>query len=397
MITFKTFFKILSKYKISINIYLGIFIAMMFVMININTDEKTTDYEDQSISVAVIDRDGSKISEGIGEYIKAGNNEVELEDDILKIKNSVFMRETYYAVIIPEGFGSDFAKSVKEGKEPPKLGVYKLNDAIQCYNMDIRVNAYMKALKTYLGVFDEDEALKKAEKTAGLKTRVAIYTGDKDKEDEVKVFSAQADLGFVYFSYLPYIIVAIITSAVCPIILVFSGTDVRKRTEISAEKFSRRNFEIYLGIAVFTLIIDVVFAAAAWPVCHADLTVGSYVLYVINMLVFSLVSIGIAYLGGQLFKNPGTVAAFSTTVSLGIAFLGGVFVPLAYLGDSMKKLAHVIPAYYYIVAAEEARNYTSGMSLKTFTVNIVIEIIFAALIFAAGLMMSAKHRREEAR
>lgn len=396
MITFKTFFKILSKNRVAINIYLGIFISMMVIMINVSKDDKPMDFEDKSISVSVIDRDNSEISKGLSDCIKMGNDDTELEDDEIKIKNSVFMRETYYAVIIPEGFGKEFTECVKDGKETPKLSIYKLNDAIQCYNMDIRLEGYMKALKTYLGVFDEKEALKKAEKTAALKTNVTLYTAKEEEKDNDKVFSSDVDLSFAYFSYLPYIIVAIICSVVCPIILVFSGSDVRKRTEVSAEKFSKRNFEIYLGIAVFALILDAVFAIMVWPVCKGDLSFGSFILYVINMLVFSLVSIGIAYLGGQLFKNQSTVAAFATTVSLGIAFLGGVFVPLQYMGDSMQKLAHVIPAYYYIKAAEEAQKFTSGRSLGTFGLNVGIQLAFAAVIFAVALFMSQKHRKEEA-
>ena len=50
-------------------------------------------------------------------------------------------------------------------------------------------------------------------------------------------------------------------------------------------------------------------------------------------------------------KKAETVSMVSNVIALGMSFLSGVFVPIEFLGDGIIKVAHFLPAYWYIMGA----------------------------------------------
>lgn len=55
----------------------------------------------------------------------------------------------------------------------------------------------------------------------------------------------------------------------------------------------------------------------------------------------------------------------SNVIALGMSFLSGVFVPIEFLGDGIIKIAHFLPAYWYIMGARliDSGNYQSSPDL----------------------------------
>ena len=99
MIVFKTFFKILKKYKLVIAIYAGIFLIIMVFNSSSDTSVGNT-FSGESISFTVINRDGSYIGDAIKEYLSKGNNFKEKKDDIKSLRNDLFYRDIYYVLIV---------------------------------------------------------------------------------------------------------------------------------------------------------------------------------------------------------------------------------------------------------------------------------------------------------
>ena len=79
---------------------------------------------------------------------------------------------------------------------------------------------------------------------------------------------------------------------------------------------------------------------------------------------------------------------FSNTFSLAMSFFCGVFVPLEYLGDGVKKVAHFLPAYWY-VRLNSALEEGSSAALSGGIMSFVFRCIFLQLVFAALFLILA--------
>ena len=61
-------------------------------------------FEEESLDIAVIDRDGGELARGLTEYLGERHNLVDIEDNEDVIQESLFYRNIYYLVTIPEDF-----------------------------------------------------------------------------------------------------------------------------------------------------------------------------------------------------------------------------------------------------------------------------------------------------
>lgn len=99
-----------------------------------------------------------------------------------------------------------------------------------------------------------------------------------------------------------------------------------------------------------------------------------------------MVALGIVFLIGQVMKKAETVSMVSNVIALGMSFLSGVFVPIEFLGDGIIKVAHFLPAYWYIMGARliDSGNYQSSPDLLWRYMG--IEVLFAACFAASDLL-----------
>ena len=111
-------------------------------------------------------------------------------------------------------------------------------------------------------------------------------------------------------------------------------------------------------------------------------------LYCLNMLSFLVVSLGLVFLLGQTVKKQEALSMISNVVALGMSFLGGIFVPLELLGDGIVKVAHFLPSYWYITAADFADKYKAGESLEQFFIKLLVQLLFGVALFSIGLAYS---------
>ncbi len=111
-------------------------------------------------------------------------------------------------------------------------------------------------------------------------------------------------------------------------------------------------------------------------------------LYCLNTLCFMVVTLGIVFLIGQMVKKVPALNMISNIIALGMSFLCGIFVPLEYLGEGLVKVAHFLPAYWYITSAVEIDSYTAGKELGELWQGLGIQLLFGVAFVCAGLAYS---------
>ena len=363
MQTFKCFMSILKKNKGSILLYVGIFSVLIVILGNSTKETKTQMYKDEEIEFTVIDRDKSSLSSAITEYLSEKNKFVKEDDDKAKLQQEMYYRNIYYALIIPEGFEA----AVKEGREDVKLSNYKVQDSSRGYYMDLKVNGYMKTLNSYLaGGLSIDEAIEKTGDTMKNTTDIKM------KQDENKV-TYSGD--YYYYRVLPYVLMALIISAIGPVYIAFGKKGIRQRIASSSLTLKSQNLQFILGASVVSVVILLLFNIIPLVLYGSDMTPVKLLLYFGNTLCFILIAVGMTMMFGNIAPSDAVLASMINVVALGTSFLGGVFVPLEVFGKNMRIVAKFMPTYWYIYAVDAivevkeltfdaTRNMLEGMGIQ---------------------------------
>lgn len=397
MQTYKAFLKIAKKNCPSAMLYFVIFMVICIMATSQNQESQNEIYKDEEINFTVFNRDGSELGEAVKEYLSEKNQYVEVEDEEDAIRLSLYYRSVYYILIIPEGFEDAIA-----GGGDMEYENYKVADSAQGYYVNMEVESYMQTLKSYIAAgCDMDTAIEKTSATLREDIEVELLSDIQAKEVDGNPISANSSANkpsiYYFYQYVPYIFLAMVITALGPIIITFGKKDVKMRINVSAQTFKSYSLQMFLGVVTFGVIILALFNVLAVILYGSSMSLASLVYYLILTLCFLMVCLGITYFGGFLFSNGATMGSFANVVSLGFSFLGGIFVPLELLGDTMKNIARFTPTYWYIQANNDIIGIEkfSDINIGEFAKNCGIQLLFAAAFFCIGLAV-LKHKREEA-
>lgn len=381
MQTFKCFFSILKKNIPSVLIYVGIFVALIIILSNVNASQTDSTYKDEEIPFTVINRDKSELGDTIKKYLAKKNEFVKEKDDKATLQNEMFNREIYYVLIIPEGF----EEAIKKG-EAMKLENMKVKDSAMGYYLDMEVNSYMKTLTSYMtSGCDLDQATELTETTLDKSAKVSIVQKQK---------TTSHGKYFYYYQILPYITMAILMSAVGPVFIAFNRPEVKRRISCSALTVKSQNMQFSIGTLILSIAIWIIFNVLALILYPVQMSQNEILLSVGNTFCFGTISLGLTFLAGSIAKNDAVLGGMVNVVALGTSFLGGIFVPIEVFGKSMKAVAKFMPTYWYIKAHDAIMGIgeLNSESLKPIFTGYIMQLIFAAAILSIALLYTKRQR-----
>ena len=394
MQTYKNFMRIAYKNIPSMMIYFVIFAVIAIIATSESKENEKLIYQDQAITFTVFNRDGSKTGEALKECLSEKNKYVELEDSDDAIRYALYYRDVYYVVVIPEGYEA----AIKNG-EDMELMNYKVPDSAMGYYMDMTVESFVKTLKGYVAAgFSIEEANVKAVETLANTVEVELLDNISDSSSSLSpiIGNMNEKPGIYYFyQYVPYIFLAIMISAVGPIMITFGKKDIRRRIAVSAQSFKSYNIQMFLGVVTCGLALLAAFNILALILYGENITFAGVASYVIITTCLMVVSMAITYLGGNLFSKTATMGAFSNVIALGFSFIGGIFVPLEFFGDTMKNVAKFVPTYWYVKANDAILGIKkfSDIDFNEFGLACGVQLLFALAFFSVGLVVS-RYKRE---
>lgn len=383
MQVFKLYFKIFFK-----NVYvMYIGFLALFVMITFlsNGTEVYTaeEFEAEKAKVAVIDRDNSEFSQQLTAYINSRSTRVELEDDDQIIRDTLFFEKADYILIIPHGFGDAFLSGGSISLES-----LKMPQSVSARMVDVLVNGYLDTAQFHLKAgetIDYPTILNELEK----ESTVSIYgSSDENSGDHSKILN--------YVNCMVYPLAAMLTFGIGFIMFVLSNNDIRKRVICSPLKMTSYSLQIFLGNAVLAVFAYAVLAAVIFIMLGKEAYTKQAVLMFINMFMFTISMLSLAFLFGNIVTNRNTVSILANCVSLGISFLGGAFIPYEYLSDTVRKIDIINPAYWCVKSNIELSSVSSftAENLSPLFTNIIIHLCYSAAFIAIALLIY-KHKRTE--
>ena len=394
MQTYKAFIKIALKNSPAAMLYFAIFLVICIISSSQGSDNEKQMYQDKAINFTVLNRDNSELGNAIKDYLSEKNTFVELEDNDEALRVSLYYREIYYALIIPEGF----EEAIKNGEDMSLMN-YKVADSAMAYYMDMNVESYIQTLKSYIAAgYDVKEAASKTSETLLDSVNVNLTSDTKSDDVEGNPFiepSNDKPNHYYFFQYMPYVFLALLITAIGPVIITFGQKDVKMRINVSAQSFVSNGIQMVCGVITYGVAVLLLFNVVAFIMYGSAMTMAETLAYLFLTVCFLLVSLGVTFFGGVLFSKTSAMGAFGNVVSLGFSFLGGIFVPLELFGEGMINIARFTPTYWYIQSNNDIIGIEklSDINLGQFATHCGVQILFAAAFFCVGLAVM-RYKRE---
>ena len=361
MIVFKTILKILNKLKGLIILYTIMLISVTLVN---QTSGNVDSFEEVKPSVIIVNNDKSK-NEVTNHFIKYLENHMEVKDIDIgneeKIDDALFYRDVSLVVYIPDGFGENLLDNKDVSVE------YKISGDKGSSYGKMLVQNYFDSFNIYNNYYDGDELFDRLDNALNVDVNVEV----KSKLD-TNSLSRMAR----FFNFLNYAILAGCVYSISMILASLKSENVRKRTIVSSYDYKKYNRIVLEACSIVIIGMWILYMILAL-IIFKDLFISMNGLwYVINSFVFSLCSLCIGFLIGNITQNKGAISGIVNVVSLGSSFLCGCFVPFEFMPDYVIKIAHIFPTYYFVINNEALKvmdNFSlSSVSPLIFNMGIVL-------------------------
>ena len=379
MTVFKTFWKIVNKYKGTIILYTVMLIS--FGGINLASNDTTTTFTSTLPNIAIVNNDqNSVLTNNLISYLSENSKVVDIENDEEKINDALFYRDVSYVVYIPKNYTNDVLKGMN-----PTIDIKSTNDYTSSLE-EMMLTDYLNLQNTYLKL-TTDQA------------KLTNYINDTLKDKSEVVLTSKVDTKSFskvsrYFNFASYSILAVVIFIITLVLTSFKEKTVNKRIVVSSMNYKKHSGLILKSSLLYALIVWVLFSLLAIILLGKSLLNIRGLLLFLNTLIFTLQALTFALLISSLVNNKDAIGGIVNVVALGSAFLCGAFIPSMYLPEKVVSISHIFPAYYYnnsndLVTSLEVINLTT---LKPFIANIMMMLVFM-LVFIVLNNFVIKNRR----
>ena len=380
MTVFKTFWKIVNKYKGTIILYTVMLIS--FGGINLASNDTTTTFTSTLPNIAIVNNDQkSVLTNNLINYLSENSKVVDIENDEEKINDALFYRDVSYVVYIPKNYTNDVLKGMN-----PTIDIKSTNDYTSSLE-EMMLTDYLNLQNTYLKLTTDQ-------------TMLTNYINDTLKDKSKVVLTSKVDTKSLskvsrYFNFASYSILAVVIFIITLVLTSFKEKTVNKRIVVSSMNYKKHSGLILKSSLLYALIVWVLFSLLAIILLGKSLLNIRGLLLLLNTLIFTLQALTFALLISSLVNNKDAIGGIVNVVALGSAFLCGAFIPSMYLPEKVVSISHIFPAYYYnnsndLVTSLEVINLTT---LKPFITNIMMMLVFM-LVFIVLNNFVIKNKRK---
>ena len=301
MTVYKTFFKVVNKYKFLIIIYTAMLI--LFAGFNMQTSQNSTNFVAEKPDVLIINNDKEqKLSNNLVEYIEKNSNIVNIEENEEARNDALFYRDVSYIIYIPENYSKDFLNGLN-----PEINIKSAGDAGSSY-AEMMLTRYIKVANIYQKELqNEDELIKTINETL-----------EKEAETEItsKLDTDNLTRAAFYYNFMNYSILAGCVYVICIIISSFREEKIRKRTVISSMNYKKFNRQLLVSNGALALILWFLYVVLSFILIGDIMFTAHGLILIANSFVFSVCSLTIAFLIANLINNKNAINGIINVVAL---------------------------------------------------------------------------------
>lgn len=379
MTVFKTFWKIIKKYKGTIILYTVMLVS--FGGINLSSKEANLNFTNEKPDVLIVNQgENIGLTKNLIDYLSQNTNIVQIENSEEKRNDALFYRDVNYIIYIND----DYREKILNG-ENVTLDIKSTND-YSAHLAEMILNKYLTVqnlLRAY--TTNEQKLINKINKTLKEESKVVV-SSKVDKTAENKVSR--------YFNFASYSILAAIIFIITLVMTSFKEKTINKRITVSSMNYKKHNNLLLISGLAYVLVLWLLYTLLAIILLKSSVLNTKGLLYILNSLLFSLSALTFALLISALVKNKDAIGGIVNVVALGSAFLCGAFLPVEYLGSNVLKLAHIFPAYYYINTNNKimSAEIIDKTLLTNILPNTLILILFMILFIIINNLITKQKR-----
>ena len=305
MIVYKTFLKVVNKYKFLILLYTGMLI--LFAGFNMQTSDNSTNFVAEKPDVLIINNDeGQKLSQNLVEYIEKNSNIVDIENNEEARNDALFYRDVSYIIYIPENYSKDFLNGTN-----PEIEIKSAGDGGSSY-AEMILTRYVKVENIYQKeIQNEEELIKNINDTLSKQTEIEITS---------KLDTNNLSRATFYYNFMNYSILAGCVYVICVIISSFREEKIRKRTIISSMNYKKYNRRLLLANGMLIIILWILYVILSFVLIGNIMFTTHGLILIANSFVFSICSLTIAFLIANLINNKNAINGIINVVALRFKF-----------------------------------------------------------------------------
>ena len=347
MSVLKVYYKIMKSHWLTLMIYMSIFFTVFFVF-GMSASERSDIkmYEGSKPNIAVLDRDGSSLSEGLLTYLGTQANIKHKNVSNSDAQDALFYADVSAIITIPEGFEEEFAS----GKEAVSMN--QRPDDVNGVLLQQTINKYLDTMHA--------------------------------------------------FNYASYIMLVITILLIGLTMHSFFNAEITKRNLIAPVSQNRMNLQLVfcnlsVGIALWGLMMLMILGM----VWDSMMTLGG-LLEIVNAFVFMLMCVSMSFMFCVISaksKHPDDMLnGISNIVGLGSSFLCGAFVPLSMIGENILVISRFLPSYWYVKLNDSLTSavHVGDALLQEAFMTYGILLLFAAAFLCIALVIMKNRRTQDA-
>lgn len=392
MSVLKVYYKIMKSHWLTLMIYMSIFFTVFFVF-GMSASERSDIkmYEGSKPNIAVLDRDGSSLSEGLLTYLGTQANIKHKNVSNSDAQDALFYADVSAIITIPEGFEEEFAS----GKEAVSMN--QRPDDVNGVLLQQTINKYLDTMHAY-------EKLYPKQGISELHTRVQknLNTTAEVKMSDSEEVATSSMLRGAYFNYASYIMLVITILLIGLTMHSFFNAEITKRNLIAPVSQNRMNLQLVfcnlsVGIALWGLMMLMILGM----VWDSMMTLGG-LLEIVNAFVFMLMCVSMSFMFCVISaksKQPDDMLnGISNIVGLGSSFLCGAFVPLSMIGENILVISRFLPSYWYVKLNDSLTSavHVGDALLQEAFMTYGILLLFAAAFLCIALVIMKSRRTQDA-
>ena len=380
MQVFKAFFKVLRTKLTMAMIMMAVFIFIAVAYARTSSPTQKA-FEDSRLNIALTDNDDTPESRSLIAFIGQKHNIVDPDPDMDRNIDRLYYGHLDCMLTIKKGY----AEALKEGRTDDLFESKRMHDSYANIYILSRLDQYVGGVRaSMLSGSSLDEAVSRTEELLSKEAKVSYADlNTRDDPEFSRTFSN-------YFQYMPYILIASVISALSPVLMAMQRREIRYRTGCSCIRSSSYFFKLILGSTAFVAVLWLIYMVVG-IFLKGGMYEGKAWFAVLNSLVFSFVCTAMAILIATLTDNSRVVSFLTQILSLGMSFFCGIFVPLSIMGEGIKKIGRLLPAYWYISINDMLCGRETLESSKMISC-FVIEALFGIVMAGAALVISRYSR-----
>ena len=365
MIVFNTVLKILNKLKGMLIIY-----TVMLISITAFNQSSTNinSYEETKPDILIVnkDQDNSLTKEFIN-YLDNHSNIKDIDNYTKEdIDDAIFYRDIDLVLYIPSNFGNDITIG-----NSSKIDYKASNNEDSTYSIML-VEKYLKTIDIYKDYYSKEDL-----------SNIVKNTLDKEVKVEVNSTLDSNNLNRMttYFNFLNYAFLAGCVYIISMTLASLKEEHVLKRTIVSSYNYKKYNRIVLLSNALVIFILWILYVLLSLFIFKDLLLTKNGLLFIFNSFIFSICSLTIGFLIGNITSNKNALGGIVNVVAVGTSFLCGSFVPMEYMPSNVLTLAHILPSYYYVLNNEIIKSLETLTltNIKPLIINSIVVLLFSIL------------------